>query len=119
MPINRQYPIEQLLDACRRYPLPPHRRITFEYILIKGINDSPQDAYRLAGLLRPIKSKINLIPFNPHADCQYQRPPESVIAQFQQILLQKNYTVIIRRSKGQDISAACGQLRARAMGDVG
>jgi 23S rRNA (adenine2503-C2)-methyltransferase len=118
MPINRQYPIEQLLDACRRYPLRPHRRITFEYILIKGINDSPQDAYRLAELLRPIKSKINLIPFNSHEGCQYQRPQESVIEQFQQILLQKNYTVIIRRSKGQDISAACGQLRAKAMCDV-
>jgi len=119
MPINKQYPIEQLLDACRRYPLRPHRRITFEYILIKGINDSPQDASRLAGLLRPIKSKINLIPFNSNDGCQYQRPPESVIEQFQQILLQKNYTVIIRRSKGQDISAACGQLRAKAMCDVG
>jgi 23S rRNA (adenine2503-C2)-methyltransferase len=118
MPINRQYPIEQLLDACRRYPLRPQRRITFEYILIKGINDSAQDAYRLAELLRPIKSKINLIPFNSHEGCLYQRPQESVIAQFQQILLQKNYTVIIRRSKGQDISAACGQLRARAMCDT-
>lgn len=118
MPINKQYPIEQLLDACRRYPLRPHRRITFEYILIKGINDSPEDAYRLAGLLRPIKSKINLIPFNTHAGCKYQRPQESVIEQFQQILLQKNYTVIIRRSKGQDISAACGQLRAKVMCDV-
>jgi len=118
MPINKQYPIEQLLDACRRYPLRPHRRITFEYILIKGINDSPEDAYRLAGLLRPIKSKINLIPFNTHAGCKYQRPQEPVIEQFQQILLQKNYTVIIRRSKGQDISAACGQLRAKAMCDM-
>jgi len=119
MPINKRYPIEKLLDACRRYPLRPHRRITFEYILIKGINDSPQDAYRLSGLLRPIKSKINLIPFNSHDGCQYQRPPESVIEKFQQILLQKNYTVIIRRSKGQDISAACGQLRAKAACDLG
>ena len=113
MPINKKFPIEQLLDACRSYPLKPHRRITFEYILLKGINDSEEDAGRLARLLRPVKAKINLIPFNAYERSEFERPEEPVIERFQQILLQKNYTVIIRRSKGQDISAACGQLRRR------
>lgn len=112
MPINRKHPIEKLLDACRGYQLQPRRKITFEYILIKGINDSPEDANHLAKLLRPIKSKINLIPFNEHEGCSFKRPAESVINDFREILVSNNYTVIIRHSKGQDISAACGQLRA-------
>ncbi len=110
MPINKTHPIEQLLDACRRYRLMPHRRITFEYILIKGVNDSEADALRLVRLLRPLKAKINLIPFNPHPGAQLQRPPEAVIERFLQILIDHHFTAIIRRSKGQDISAACGQL---------
>ncbi len=116
MPINRKYPLERLLEACRLYPLPAGRRITFEYILINGINDSQQDARRLAKLLQPIRCKINLIPFNPHEGCDFERPPESVTQAFFKILFDKNYTVIIRRSKGEDISAACGQLRARSEG---
>lgn len=116
MPINRRYPIESLLEACRRYPLRPHRRITFEYILLEGINDRPADARRLAALLRPIRAKINLIPFNEHEGCQFRRPPEDVILQFQQQLVDQGYTAIIRNSKGRDISAACGQLKARAEG---
>jgi 23S rRNA (adenine2503-C2)-methyltransferase len=114
MPINRKYPLERLLEACRDYRVAPGRMITFEYILIKGINDSQDDARRLARLLRPIRSKINLIPFNAHAGCDYDRPDEAVISRFQEILIQKNYTVMIRQSKGQDISAACGQLRAKS-----
>ncbi len=113
MPVNRRYPLEELLEACRNYPLKPHRRITFEYILIKGVNDSPADAGRLANLLQPIRSKINLIPFNAHEASDFTTPPESTILMFQEILLKKNFTVIIRRSKGGDISAACGQLRAQ------
>jgi 23S rRNA (adenine2503-C2)-methyltransferase len=112
MPINKKYPIAVLLEACRRYPLKSHRRITFEYVLIKGINDSEKDAQRLAQLLRGIKVKINLIPFNTFQGAEFKRPAESVISRFQQILLQSNYTAIIRRSKGEDILAACGQLRA-------
>jgi len=115
MPINRKYPIETLLEACRTYPLPPHRRITFEYILINGVNDTPADAGRLAKLLQPIRSKINLIPFNEHEGSDFSAPPESAVLRFQEILLQKNYTVIIRRSKGRDISAACGQLRVKTL----
>jgi 23S rRNA (adenine2503-C2)-methyltransferase len=114
MPINRKYPLELLLDACREYRTAPGRLITFEYILIRGVNDSPDDARRLARLLHPIRAKINLIPFNPHEGCEYERPGEVAIAGFQQILVDKHYTVMVRRSKGQDISAACGQLRARS-----
>ncbi len=115
MPVNRKYPIEELIEACRRYDLKPRKRITFEYILIKGINDSAEDAKRLAKLLRPVKSKINLIPFNEHEMSEFKRPEETVIRNFQEILTGKNYTTVIRRSKGEDISAACGQLRARTI----
>ncbi|MGE5259129.1 MAG: 23S rRNA (adenine(2503)-C(2))-methyltransferase RlmN [Hyphomicrobiales bacterium] len=113
MPINRKYPLETLLEACRNYPLPPGRRITFEYILIKGVNDGLEDARRLARLLQPIRCKVNLIPFNPHEGSGFERPSEDTILAFQEVLLRKHYTVIIRQSKGQDISAACGQLRSR------
>lgn len=113
MPVNRKYPLESLLDACRRYPLPPRRRITFEYILIRDINDTVEDARRLAKLLRPVKAKINLIPFNAHPGSPFQRPDENTILNFQDILVQHHYTAMIRYSKGQDISAACGQLRAK------
>jgi len=113
MPINRKYPIEKLLEACQHFPLPGGRRITFEYVLLKDVNDTVEDAHRLVKLLRPIKSKINLIPFNPYEGCQYQRPDEDAILRFQKILIDRNYTVMIRRSKGQDINAACGQLAAK------
>jgi 23S rRNA (adenine2503-C2)-methyltransferase len=112
MPINRKYPLEKLLDACARYPLLPRRRITFEYILIKGINDSIKDAKRLVKLLRPIRAKINLIPFNEYEGSEFNRPEESDILDFKEILNKNNYTAMIRYSKGQDISAACGQLGA-------
>ena len=110
MPINRKYPIEKLIEACRLYPLEPGRRITFEYVLIKGVNDSIEDAERLVSLLKPIKSKINLIPFNEHEGSEFLRPEDSVINRFQEILIQNHFTAIIRHSKGEDISAACGQL---------
>jgi 23S rRNA (adenine2503-C2)-methyltransferase len=118
MPINRKYPLETLLDACRRYPLIKGRKITFEYILIQGLNDTARDARRLAGLLAPIKAKINLIPFNEHPGCEFKRPSEETVLAFQEILLQKHFTAIVRHSKGQDISAACGQLRCRAAGEI-
>ncbi|MCF8067219.1 MAG: 23S rRNA (adenine(2503)-C(2))-methyltransferase RlmN [Desulfobacterales bacterium] len=114
MPINRKYPIETLIEACKNYPLKSRQRITFEYILIKDINDSAENAEALAGLLRPVKAKINLIPFNEHDGTSYKRPSESAIQGFRNILVDNNYTVITRYSKGQDISAACGQLRAKA-----
>ncbi len=112
MPINRKYPIEKLMEACANYPLKNRRKITFEYILMKGINDAPENARQLAKLLRPIKAKINLIPYNTYEDSLFECPDESVISRFQDILITDHYTVMVRRSKGQDISAACGQLRA-------
>ena len=113
MPINRKYPIGELLAACARYPLKPRRRITFEYILIKGINDTDEDAQRLAALLAPLQAKINLIPFNEHPESEFKRPDDDRIRQFQAILVKKNFTAVVRHSKGQDISAACGQLRGK------
>ncbi len=118
MPVNKTYPIRALLDACRRYPLAANRRITFEYVILKGINDSPEDAHRLVRLLKGIPSKINLIPFNPYSGCEYERPDDETVLRFQEILAQANMTVIIRKSKGQDILAACGQLKARYRDDV-
>jgi 23S rRNA (adenine2503-C2)-methyltransferase len=112
MPINQKFPIKQLLDVCRQHRPRPGRMITFEYILIKGINDSPNEAKELVKLLRPIKAKINLIPFNEFEGCDFRRPAASDILRFQEILIRSNYTVMIRQSKGQDISAACGQLSA-------
>ncbi|MBS3808865.1 MAG: 23S rRNA (adenine(2503)-C(2))-methyltransferase RlmN [Desulfobacterales bacterium] len=111
MPINRTIPVERLIDACARYPLPPRDKITFEYILIKGVNDSEKQAYKLAKLLRPVRAKINLIPFNPHPGSRFERPGMDAIEAFQSVLTKKNYTAIIRWSKGTDISAACGQLK--------
>ena len=118
MPINRKYPIQELLDACRQYRLPPGRKITFEYVLIREMNDSMQDAKRLVELLRSIRCKINLIPFNTFEGCDFRRPEASRIEQFKDILEKGNYTVIIRNSRGQDISAACGQLRGKVASNV-
>jgi 23S rRNA (adenine2503-C2)-methyltransferase len=112
MPVNRSHPIEALLETCRTYPLRPHRRITFEYILLQGLNDSETDARRLSRLLAPIKAKINLIPFNAYPGAQFQRPSDAVVERFRQILTDKHHTAVVRYSKGQDISAACGQLQA-------
>ncbi|MDY0163117.1 23S rRNA (adenine(2503)-C(2))-methyltransferase RlmN [Desulfobotulus sp.] len=117
MPISRTYPLEDLLEACRRYPLAPRQKITFEYILIQGVNDSLQDARRLARCLNGIKAKINLIPFNEHPGSTFQRPVESHIHAFLKILLDKGYTAIIRWSKGEDIGAACGQLAGKAQSE--
>ena len=113
MPINKTYPIKLLLDACRKYPLQPRRRITFEYVLISGVNDTRADAQRLVKLLRGIPCKVNLIPYNPHEQSSMKRPSEETVLAFQKIIADSNITVLIRESKGQDILAACGQLKAR------
>jgi 23S rRNA (adenine2503-C2)-methyltransferase len=112
MPINRTYPIAELMAACRRYPLPPRRKITVEYILMQGVNDGLADAHRLVQLLRPIRAKVNLIPFNEHPGSDFSRPDPSQVSRFQELLAEHHYTAIVRHSKGQDIGAACGQLRA-------
>jgi 23S rRNA (adenine2503-C2)-methyltransferase len=111
MPINQTYPLEDLLEACRRFPLTPRERITFEYVLIKGVNDSDRDAKRLPRILQGIRAKVNLIPYNESPDISFEQPDEDRILAFQQALFQKNITAIIRKSRGVDISAACGQLR--------
>ncbi|MGA9754455.1 MAG: 23S rRNA (adenine(2503)-C(2))-methyltransferase RlmN [Desulfobaccales bacterium] len=110
MPINRRYPLEELLAACRAFPLPRHRRITFAYVLLDGINDALDQARQLARLLRGFRAKINLIPFNRHPRLPYGPPPEARTLEFQEILREANYTVMIRESRGQEIRAACGQL---------
>jgi 23S rRNA (adenine2503-C2)-methyltransferase len=110
MPVNRRYPLAELLRACREFPLPKHRRITFAYVLIEGVNDAPGQARQLARLLRGLRCKINLIPLNPHPQLPFAPPPEARILQFQDILRQANYTVLLRESRGGEIAAACGQL---------
>ncbi|MEK7828500.1 MAG: 23S rRNA (adenine(2503)-C(2))-methyltransferase RlmN, partial [Deltaproteobacteria bacterium] len=113
MPINKKYPLKALLYICKKYPAARNRHITFEYVLIAGVNDSIEDAKRLAGLLKGIRCKINLIPFNPFAGTKFKRPSDKVVSIFHKILLDNHYTSIVRASKGQDISAACGQLKGR------
>ncbi len=110
MPVNRRYPIKELLDALKRYPLKRGRRITIEYVLLKDVNDSEKDARRLIGLLRGIPCKINLIPFNPYPGSCFERPPEQRVLRFQELLAGAGYTAVVRKSRGQDIGAACGQL---------
>lgn len=114
MPVNRRYPLKELLAACRRYPLDDRRRITFEYVLLRDLNDGEDDAVRLVKLLKGIRSKVNLIPFNPFPGTEFKRPDEGAVRRFQQILLNHRITAPVRESRGRDISAACGQLRERA-----
>ena len=140
MPINKKYPLKELLNACKNFPLPLRRKITFEYVLLDGINDSGQDALRLIKLLKGIRAKINLIPYNPiynppsppdnpptspfnkggqrgilkggMGGFGFKKPADAKILAFQKILINAGITAIIRKSKGEDIKAACGQLRA-------
>ena len=110
MPINRKYPLTTLIRACRDFPLPNRRMITFEYILIDGINDRNQDALKLSRLLSGMRAKINLIPLNASSGSEMSAPPMKRILHFQDLLVKHHFTAIIRKSKGRDISAACGQL---------
>jgi len=110
MPVNRKYPLEELIKALRDYPLKAKKVVTIEYVLLKDVNDTDEDARRLARLLKGLRCKINLIPFNPFPGTTFKRPPEERVLAFGDILRKANYTVVIRASKGGDISAACGQL---------
>ncbi|MFP3870008.1 MAG: 23S rRNA (adenine(2503)-C(2))-methyltransferase RlmN [Syntrophobacteria bacterium] len=110
MPINRRYPLEELLEACRRLRLRQRQRITFEYLMLDGVNDSPGDARQLARLLKGLRAKINLIPFNEYPGAAFRRPSETRIAAFQKILQQEHFTATLRQSRGAGIMAACGQL---------
>jgi 23S rRNA (adenine2503-C2)-methyltransferase len=109
MPINRKYPIEDLLAACARYPLRPWEHLTFEYVLLGGFNDTPEDARRVAKLLGNLRVKVNLIPWNP-GELPYKKPDEGRIEEFRHILDEKGVRAFVRYSRGQDVMAACGQL---------
>ncbi len=113
MPVNKKWNIAALMEACRSFPLKPRRRITFEYILIKDINDSPEDALRLVRLLQGLKKKVNLIPLNADPMIRLQPPSPARVLRFQKILTDHRITANIRRPRGEDISAACGMLAAR------
>jgi len=111
MPVNKGFAIEELLAACKRFPLPFRQRMTFEYVLLEGVNDAPEDARRLVRLLKGIRAKINLIPFNDWEGSGFSRPPLPRILAFQSVLLEHGIRATVRWSKGEDIGAACGQLR--------
>ncbi len=113
MPVNRRYPIEQLLDAVRRFPLKHRQRVTFEYVLLGGVTDAPEDAIHLVKLLRGIRAKVNLIPLNEAEELDYRRPSDAAVERFQQVLADHHISAFIRKPRGNDISAACGQLRRK------
>jgi len=110
VPPNRKYPLTDILDTCRRFPLKKRSRITFEYVLLDRVNDTPEDARRLVRLLSGIKAKVNLIPLNPAPGIPYDRPSDARVDRFAQILADRHITVSVRKSRGRDIRAACGQL---------
>ena len=110
MPINRRYPIARLLEACRDFPARNGRRITFEYVLLGGVNDTLEDAHRLANLVRGIPAKVNLIPYNENPGLGFAAPAPEAVQAFLEALVARNLTAVVRKSRGRDISAACGQL---------
>ena len=116
MPINRKWNIGKLMAALRAYPLEQRRRITFEYVLLAGVNDSLRDAAQLSKLLGNMKCKVNIIPWNPHPEAPYQRPAPEVIEAFQMECKRLGLPTYLRRPRGDDIDAACGQLANRSNG---
>jgi 23S rRNA (adenine2503-C2)-methyltransferase len=110
VPINRKYGVTDVIEACKRFPLKRRSRITFEYVLLAGVNDSPADARMLARLLAGVKSKVNLIPLNAAPGIAFERPTDAVIDRFARTLSERGLTVSVRKSRGRDIRAACGQL---------
>jgi len=119
MPINMKFPIKELMSACRDFPAGQYRRITFEYVLLKGVNDTRADASRLAKLLGGMRAKVNLIPFNTHPGVSFEAPSEKETAAFQSVLMDKGLDAPVRKSRGRDILAACGQLKAEAESRAG
>ncbi len=118
MPINRKYPLSELMRACRSYPLRPRERLTFEYVLLDGINDFDSDAGRVAELLNGIRAKVNLIPYNSGPELPYRPSPLARVLGFQQVLTDRNVPAFIRISRGQDVAGACGQLRLEGLSKV-
>jgi 23S rRNA (adenine2503-C2)-methyltransferase len=115
MPVNRAWNLDALMRAVRAYPLAPRQHVFFEYVLLDGVNDSAEEAQRLVRLLRGIRAKVNLIPFNDWDGSAFRRPPLTRILAFQSILLDAGVTTTVRWSKGEDIGAACGQLKEPAV----
>jgi len=113
MPINRKYSLEELLDAVGRFPLKHRQRITFEYVLLRDVTDSPDDALNLVKLLKGIRAKVNLIPLNEAEELDYRRPSDAAVERFQQILADHHISAFVRKNRGNDISAACGQLKKK------
>ena len=113
MPITRRYDLETLLQACRDFPLPAGKRITFEYVMLGGFNDTLEDAARLVRMLRGIKAKVNLIPYNENPDRNIKRPDQKLVKQFQHYVMQQGIHCAVRTTRGTDIAAACGQLGKR------
>ena len=110
VPLNRKYGVSDIIEACKRFPLKRRHRITFEYVMLAGVNDSPADARRLAKLLAGVKSKVNLIPLNAAAGIPFERPADEAVDRFAAILAEHHLIVSVRKSRGRDIRAACGQL---------
>jgi 23S rRNA (adenine2503-C2)-methyltransferase len=110
VPINRKWGVAEIIDACRAFPLRRRSRITFEYVLLAGVNDRPEDARRLAALLRGMKAKVNVIPLNAAAGIPFDRPSDEAIDRFARIVSEHDVSVSVRKSRGRDIRAACGQL---------
>lgn len=117
MPINHKYPLDELIAAMTNFPLPKRDRITIEYVLIKGLNDSDSDARMLVKLLNPVRAKVNLIPFNEELSTEFKTPLPARVAAFQDILMSKSLIAIIRKSRGRDILAACGLLASENRSD--
>jgi 23S rRNA (adenine2503-C2)-methyltransferase len=116
VPLNRKYPIAELLEACRTYPgSSTARRITFEYVMLKGVNDSPAEARELVRLLQGIPAKVNLIPFNPWPGAPYECSTDAAIAAFSDIVFSAGYSAPVRTPRGRDIAAACGQLKSESI----
>jgi 23S rRNA (adenine2503-C2)-methyltransferase len=110
VPLNRKYGVAEIIAACKRFPVRKRSRITFEYVLLAGVNDSPADARALARLLAGVKAKVNLIPLNAAAGIPFERPSDAAVDEFARILAERDVTVSVRKSRGRDIRAACGQL---------
>lgn len=119
MPINKKYNLERLIEACQKMKLPKRNRITFEYVMLHGINDTMDDAKRLVKILSKLKAKINLLPFNEYPGSPYKRPPEDWVRKFQKYLLDRKFVAVVRQSRGRDILGACGQLATNEKGLVG
>ena len=111
MPINKKWNLEKLMDAARQFPLRPRERLTFEYVLLDGVNDTEENALQVVQLLRGLRAKVNLIALNPGPDIPFSTPAEQRVQQFQNVLIAAGIPTYIRRPRGRDIYAACGQLK--------